>query len=398
MRAQWSSKASVVLLLLTTTACKKLTAKGEATIEEEDGVEVVTVEVVTEPKAKVFLLDGPVSATKSKIEYAGENASNWVIADEKGKATLRLPIWTGEEEEKDLELAVWRGKDLPFRKTPRFDFTVSATRPASIRVNEGKVTCIAKKCEGIVRKDLALVLSEIEDGTKVAMAGGPVVVAANKQAEAPPDFQKLFASEDIDAVFGTATGQVTLPMSLEFKDGTKVKRNVLVPKSGLRDALAAKMKSPEKGPTLLPGEAPDARGTGALLNVSRALLFGKAHKPTDIDFVAVQTEEKRTKPCGRYRGDDGGVSTLDLEVTDASIAIYERRTGKRRLRKTFQAAAPCPETYVTYDKNLGADTQAHRFDQKAADDFLADFVLNPAAARGDIGGGGGRGFIGGRLF
>lgn len=365
--------------------CKKLTAEGEGSVEEEDGVEVLVIEVETEPEAKVFLLSGSDLGTRSpKVKYAGATASDWVIADSKGKATLRLPLWTGTEGEKDFQIGVWRGKEpIPFGvHTPRYDFEVSVKRPAKLEVNDGKVSCIARKCKGIIRRDLALVLDEIADGTKVTFAGGVSVVASGGKAEALPSFEGLFSGLDIDVLYGPIEGQLKLPITLEFSDGKTLKRDVFVAKSALREVLVSKLKYPERGPTLLPGESPTTKGTGALLNVGSATgtFAGRAKLPTDIDYVVLQTKAQRTQACGRYRGDGGSVAELNLELTDASLVVYERRTGKKLATRTVKAKAECPETYIKFDQLSPQDKQSHTFDQKDVEAWMIDFVANPTKA------------------
>lgn len=379
--------------------CKKFNATGEASVEEDDGIEVIVVEVKTEPEAKVFLLDAPTSTQDPKGNYKGASALDWVIADGKGNATLRLPMWDGYDGENELKIGVWRGKDLPLMKTPRFDFTVDVERKPSIQIKDGNVTCIAKKCRGIVRKDLAFVLEEVKDETKATIAGGAVVTASGGKLVATPDFNALFVGNDVDAVFGSIGGQLTLPITLEFSDGAKLKRDAFVPKTALRDVLVAAVRYPEKGAVLFPGESAETKGTGSLVRVVNGVgkLVGSAKVPTDIDFVAVQAAEKRTIDCGRYRGADGATAELSLDVTDASVTVYERRTGKKRVTNAVKARAECPETYIKMDQYSARDKEAQTFNQNDVDDWLTQFVASPDKFKGGARPAQGRGYGGGRL-
>lgn len=391
--------------LLVLGGCKKFTAKGEASVEEEDGVEVIIVEVQTEPEAKVFLMDPPPSTADPKIDYKGETALDWVIADAKGKATLRLPMWNDTDGEKDLEIGVWRGKDLPFMKTPRFDFSVTVERKPAIQVKDGKVTCIATKCSGMIRKDLALVIEQVKDGTRGTIAGGAPATASGGKLVAAPDLATLFAGNDVETAFGSITGQLTLPVKIEIASGPTLTRDVFVPKSALRDVLVATFRHPEKGPIMVPGETAETKGTGALLRVAgdAGKLFGSAKVPADVDFVAVQVAEKRAIDCGRYRGTDGATAELTLDVTDAAVSVYERRTGKKRVTHAVKARAECPDTYIKTDQFSPRDRERQTFSQEDVDIWITQFVAAPDKWKGERpaasgGRGGGRVRLDQRLF
>jgi hypothetical protein len=381
-RRLWASVIALSLLF----GCKKLEAKGEGSVEEEDGNEVVVVEVETEPEAKVFLLEMPAAKRVDKIDYAGESASTWVIAGSDGKAKLRLPIWASLDAEQTFEIGVWRGKEpIPFKKTPRLDFEVTVERPARIFVTEGKISCAGKrKCSGIVRKDLALVLDDVKDGTKGSIAGGAPVTASGGKLLAQPDFAGLFQGVELDAALKGSAGDLKLPITLEFDGGPKLTRDAFVPKTALRDVVTAQLKYPEKGAILFPGEAPGTKGTGAMWTVfgDAGGLHGRAKGPTDIDYVTIRDATKRTLDCGRYVGDAGASALLTIDVTDATLTVYERRTGKKYATHVIKARAVCPETYIKTDQWSYQDKQAQTFSPEDLTAWLEQFVAAPEKFKG----------------
>jgi hypothetical protein len=381
-RGLWASVVALSLL----SGCKKLEAKGEGEVIDEDGNEVVVVEVQTEPEAKVFVLDMPSSKRVDRIDYAGETAGDWVIAGSDGKATLRLPIWATLDAEQTYSIGVWRGKEpIPFRRTPRLDFDVTVERPARIFVTDGKVSCVGKrKCNGIVRKDLALVLDDVKDGTKGSIAGGAVVTAAAGKLVAQPDFAALFQGVELEAALKGSAGDLKLPITLEFEGGPKLTRDAFVPKTALRDVVTAQLKYPEKGPILFPGETADAKGTGAMWTVVGDVgqLYGRAKVPSDVDFVTIRDATKRTLDCGRYVGDSGASAVLTIDVTDATVTVYQRRTGKKFATHVIKARAACPETYIKTDQWSFQDKQAQTFSQEDLDAWLNEFVAAPEKFKG----------------
>lgn len=349
------------LILVTSGASgcsKKLEATGKASIAEEKGVEVITIAIATEPKArlswggeKLDLGDPLIPGGEERVKYAAD-----AIADDAGKATLRVPMWPGDEASKELKVWVERNDN-----SERLDLTVSATRPPSILVagiNQEALRCVGMKCKGVVDERFTVSMSELTDGTKVRMGKGPVVVAAGGNAVAPADFGELFGGDDLESIFTDQKAPPPLVLSLELPDGTKVERAIVPPRGALRRALAAMVKDPKKG-VLFPGETKEQKGTGAILVPASATLHGSAKKPADIDFVAVVKEDDWTQPCGTYSTSDGERVTMNIALKHAVVTVYERRTGKQRAERTVRADATCPESYKTL-KGFGEE-QARKF-------------------------------------
>jgi hypothetical protein len=58
----------------------------------------------------------------------------------------------------------------------------------------------------------------------------------------------------------------------------------------------------------------------------------------DVEYVAELQSSRRASSCGNYRGQKTGrVVEVTLGYEDATVFLYERRTGRLRAKQTFMA-------------------------------------------------------------
>lgn len=104
------------------------------------------------------------------------------------------------------------------------------------------------------------------------------------------------------------------------------------------------------GPVLAPGEQPDngpARGLVRLGSFNETKMrVGQIKTLRDIHLVAFTKDVQRTKSCGTFRGKTSGMTKeIRNSALDRVVTVYDRRTGKKVVTKTFAAKMPgCPKS------------------------------------------------------
>ena len=330
---------------------KPIPVTGTGKVVTENGKEKVVLEIQTDPGTKVST-------------YSSGRAA--ATADATGKATLTINGWDGYSAEKTFYVSADKSeKRLVGRPRYRYGSTsIVLTRPPAVRITpstssttststygtRASVSCVGGKvCTGSINNAFSLALTDVEPGTTVEFAGtrGRTTTRAITLA---PDLGHNLATVSLGDVFKDyPLSNFDVPLKLEFSDGTKLETKANFPANALRPALGTTFGKLSAGPVKFPGDADGPVGSRSLLLVPKGVLFGEAEKVTDLDLVAVVTDKTRSLSCGSYRGQvTGRITTLERTLTDATVNVFERRTGKIRATKSFFAEPPpCPTS--TYD-------------------------------------------------
>lgn len=344
------SKATRVVVVLgaalALTGCRskplQMTATGK--VLTDGPKEKVVLDIQTEPGVEVSTYTG---------------SRNAVTADATGKATLTVD-WDAYGADKTFYIS---GNKTEKRLVgrPRFRYgsvSVTLKRPPGVKITpsattsststygtRASVACVGgKSCTGTIANSLTLTLTDVDAGTTVDYAGTKGRTATRTISLSPDVGQYLGAVSLADIFKEYPVSSFDLPLKLEFSDGTTVQTKANLPANALRPALGSTFSKLSQGPVRFPGDGDGPVGSRSLLLVPKGTLFGDATKMADLDLVAVVTDKTRTLSCGSYRGAiTGKITTLDRNLYDGEVKVYERRTGKVRASRTFLAEAPaCP--------------------------------------------------------
>ncbi|NUP13389.1 MAG: hypothetical protein HOW73_45705 [Polyangiaceae bacterium] len=159
------------------------------------------------------------------------------------------------------------------------------------------------------------------------------------------DLASLAASETNAQIVGKAKIPISVEAPYYGAVSTSLEADLTV-----AGPIAAIITGAAKGPVLFESEPSDATPPDAALVLWQDEYYSvfrteKAKVLADVDWVAtlewVDTGKKR--PCGGYSSNGGPATrTLDFEVYDVRVDVFDRRKGTKVASKTFAAEPGCP--------------------------------------------------------
>jgi hypothetical protein len=206
-----------------------------------------------------------------------------------------------------------------------------------------RVSCEVVSCRGTFHSSFLLDL-QVPPGTRVHFAGQDAVAQAGQPLRIQGNLEAQATALPLAKLYGSDTHYEPIRIAADFPDGTHVEQQFRVTNFDLRGVLARQLERVRSGPVLFPGEAAGGSGRRNMVVVPEGRLIGTAQRATDLDLIAIETNQVRTRGCGRYvnRG-TGEARGYSVSKVDETYTVYERRTGRRVAQRRFNGTMPaCP--------------------------------------------------------
>lgn len=243
--------------------------------------------------------------------------------------------------------------------------THAVERPLTIFMRDGvENRCSADRCRIFVHTTKIEVSAAA--GTRITMGEHTVTAPAEGAAEIPFDLGPALATADLAAMIEDVHYSVDVPnsqMTLIFSDGRAATGTLSAGSVTLREALLAALERVAEGPVPF---AEEGSGHGLVYaargptNTPVLRVIGSVARVGDIGRVAlVRTEGRASGNCGTYQNDRGVRTTIDRRAIDATVTIYDRRTGEQLQQRSFRGRAPsCPEVTAGFQVVQGSADRA----------------------------------------
>jgi hypothetical protein len=282
--------------------------------------------------------DGDTEVTINVLHAEDGTQPAFTTTDVDGHGTILAQPWTTGPETQQIYLESI-GEEVK-------NTTVEVTRSRAITLTGDGFACTGDACHGKVDHG-AIVIGGLKKGTKVT-AGGVDYEAPDDGAETTivPKLDGELATAKLAELYDSkqigATSTVTVPVSVTPPDGGAYQGALPLTNGEAREALETRLKTVNKGPVTFAGEAAPAAGAARSIWFDNGFssLIGPAATPAEIDLVGLLTFKSHKVDCGEYAG--GGQRThLKLDVNDYTVAVYERRTGKKVASTFLKGKADC---------------------------------------------------------
>ena len=213
------------------------------------------------------------------------------------------------------------------------------------------VSCSGAFCKGTIAVDgpKANVKVTTMKGTKVRI-GAAEFTASDRVSN---QSLAIFRLEDV-AMPAITKGStlVQVPVHLESPEGVSQDGTLDLEHGTFVGEVRAALGKVVNGPITFGDEPPTPKQARSLFWIWETELFGSAQSIKDLDLVAVtKLPDVRKASCGTYTGNVTGTKvTIDRDLQDMEMVVYDRRSGKQVARKLFTAPfIACPDSTFSRD-------------------------------------------------
>jgi hypothetical protein len=324
----------LVCALVLLSGCRRAIPFTASAIETEDGF----LEITATTKENGYYRIGVTGHPEDHFDYTNT-------------PKLKIPLESIPKGPTTLDVQLTQGK-----RKGSFPLKVERQplKPVLTITPDGSGTAIA--CSGTYCKGTIPIVSGHAKVTLTTMKGTKVRIGATEiVTDARQSKQELALFRPEDVVMAAVTKGTTLvqvPVHIESPEGVAQDGTLDLAHGTFVGEVRAALGKVASGPVTFGDEPPTPKPARSLFWIFETELMGSAQHLRDVDLVAVTSfPTVRKVSCGTYKGRTTGAEvTIDRELQDYDMTVYDRRSGKTIAKRRF--AAPlmdCPDSTFSRD-------------------------------------------------